>query len=459
MDASAIGASDATESSRNARLAAAGAAALPALGFVLLLAAPGVDVQWEHHPAHFWLVVLAAATTAGLAYATGEAADRRGDSRLFWVSLSFLSAGGFLALHALATPGIFIETSNLGFQIAVPIGLVVAAGFAGASALPVSEDLGQTARHGIRAALLAVMAAWAAATIAGLPPLDRVTEVERASGPITALAVAAALLYGFAALRYLSLARRRRALLPLAVATGFVLLAEAIVATALARNWHASWWEWHLLILAGFAIVAWAARREWREERFASLYTERTAGGRRELTVLFADLAGFTAFAERHDPRHVSEMLNSYFEVAIPPVVREHGGEVDQLIGDAMMATFGAVRGRPDHAVRAARAAVAIRERTGALADEHPDWPRFRIGLNSGEALVGLLGTGGGRSYTAIGDVVNIASRLQDAAPVGEIAIGSATRRRLEGARVESLGEIPIKGKLDPVDAYLLVGL
>src|SRR5918996_3794438 len=93
-------------------LAALGAAALPAAGFVLLLAAPELDVRWEHHPSHFWIVVLAAAITASLAYATGDAADRRGDARLFFVSLSFLSAGGFLALHALATPDVLIETSN-----------------------------------------------------------------------------------------------------------------------------------------------------------------------------------------------------------------------------------------------------------------------------------------------------------------------------------------------------------
>jgi class 3 adenylate cyclase len=441
------------------RLAAVAAVAIPAAGFALLLAAPDLDVRWEHHPSHFWLVVLAAATTAALAYATGEAANRRGDTRLFWVSLCFLAAGGFLALHALATPEVFLEASNLGFQIATPVGLLIASVFAAGSAIAGADEVGPTARSRVRAALIALMVAWAAATIAGVAPLDRITEVERASGPITVLAVAGALLFLFAAARYVGLARERRALLPLAVATGFVLLAEASLATAFARSWHASWWEWHLLILAAFAVVAWAARREWREERFASLYTEQTARGRRELTVLFADLAGFTAFSEDRDPRAVSAMLNAYFEVAIPPVVDEHGGVINQLIGDALMATFAAREGEPDHPLRAARAALAISARTEGLAARNPTWPRFRIGLNTGEAMVGVVGAGGGRSYTVVGDTVNTAARIESEAPVGEVAIGAPTMRRLPNASVRRLDDLRVKGKREPLEAYVLLEL
>jgi adenylate cyclase len=283
------------------------------------------------------------------------------------------------------------------------------------------------------------------ATVAGLAPLDRITEVERSSGPIVVVALAATALFGLAAWRYLTLARERRAMLPLAVATGFVLLAEAILATAFARNWHASWWEWHLLILAGFALVAWAARREWREERFASLYTEDTARGSHELSILFADLAGFTRFSETRDPREVSEMLNAYFEVAIPPIVSEHGGEVNQLIGDALMATFMPAEEGDDHALRAARAAIAIRDRTADLATEHPEWPRFRIGVNTGIAM--------------IGDTVNTASRVEGSAPVGGIAITAATMSRLPAARVESLGRLEVKGKREPVEAFVPIAL
>ena len=81
----------------------------------------------------------------------------------------------------------------------------------------------------------------------------------------------------------------------LAVASAFTLLAEAMVAVALARNWHASWWEWHLLMLMAFGAIAYSARREDGEERFSDLYLDQTAAGKREVSVMFADLEGFTS--------------------------------------------------------------------------------------------------------------------------------------------------------------------
>jgi class 3 adenylate cyclase len=242
----------------------------------------------------------------------------------------------------------------------------------------------------------------------------------------------------------------------LAVAASFALLSEAMIAVAFARNWHATWWEWHLLMLAAFALVALGARSRWREERFSDLYLEETAAGRREVSVVFADLAGFTAFSDGRDPREVSAMLNAYFEVAIPQIVARHGGEVDQLIGDAIMATFNTRGDQPDHAVRAARAALDIQRAGAGIAREHPDWPRFRAAVNTGEAMVGLVGAEGGRSYTVIGDTVNMASRLEGLAPVGRVAIGAETLRMLPGARVSSLGAVNVKGKHEPIDAYLL---
>ena len=127
-------------------------------------------------------------------------------------------------------------------------------------------------------------------------------------------------------------------------------------------------------------------------------------------------------------------MLNAYFEVAIPPIVREHGGEIDQLIGDAIMATFNTRGDQPDHAERAARAALALQRRPPRSPTTHPDWPRFRVGVNTGEALVGVVGAAGGRSYTVIGDTVNVAARLESPAPVGGVAVGGATLRALPGS-------------------------
>jgi adenylate cyclase len=128
--------------------------------------------------------------------------------------------------------------------------------------------------------------------------------------------------------------------------------------------------------------------------------------------VLFADLQGFTSFSERHDPRQVSDMLNHYFEVVIPPIVQRYGGDVDRIVGDALMVTFNRRGDQPDHALQAARAALAIQSATAFVAAEHPGWPRFRVGVNTGEAAVGVVGAAGARTHTAIGDAVNLAARL-----------------------------------------------
>jgi class 3 adenylate cyclase len=437
--------------------------ALPIVGLVLLIARPRLDVRWEHHPAHFWLVLIAAALSVALAYATGSAARRRNDARVFLVSLSFLAAAGFLGLHALATPGVLLEGQNAGFTLATPIGLLVSSVFAAASSaeLEAERAVAVMRRAGLlRGAVLAVMAGWAIVSLLSLPPLRGIAPPERASGPLLVLSVVGFALYAVAVVRYLRLPRDpASAALVIAMASAFVLLAEAEVAVAIGRNWHATWWEWHLLMLVAFIVVAVTAQRQWHEERFAGLYLQETAKGTREISVLFADLQGFTTFSEHHEPHEVTAMLNEYFGVAIPPVVEQYGGQVDRLVGDALMVTFNTQGDQPDHAERAARAALAIQQVSGAVAAEHPQWPRFRVGVNTGEAAVGLLGTAGGRTFTVIGDAVNLAARLEGAASVGEVLIGAETARRLPTARTEALGPVRVKGKAESVEVYRLVDL
>lgn len=433
------------------------------VGLVLLLVQPRLDVAWQHHPAHFWLVLAAAAISFALAYTTGSAARQRNDARVFLVSLAFLSAAGFLGLHALATPGVLLAGQNAGFTLATPIGLVVASVFAAGSSMelgPQQSDAVMGRAGLLRGLLIAVMAGWAVVSLLELPPLQGVAPPERASGPLVVLSVIATALYVVAVIRYLRLPRHPgSATLLIAMAAAFVLLAEASIAVAVGRNWHATWWEWHVLMLAAFVVVAVTAQKQWHEERFAGLYTPDTAQGTREISVLFADLQGFTTFSEGHEPHEVSDMLNEYFTVAIPPVVEQLGGQVDRLVGDAIMVTFNTKGGQPDHAERAARAALAIQEATTRIADEHPGWPRFRVGVNTGEATVGLLGTKGGRTYTVLGDAVNLAARLEGTAPVGGVVIGAETARRLPTARTEALGPVQVKGKAGAVRVFRLRGL
>ena len=450
-----------TDRASSARYAGTAVAlALPMAGLVLLLARPRADLHWEHHPSHFWLVLGTAVVSSALAYATGAAAVRRGDARVLFVSLAFLSSAGFLALHALATPGVLLATPNPGFVVATPVGLALGSVLAAWSTADLRGEAAVAAvRLGrrLRTVLLALMVLWAVLSIGGLPPLSG--GIDKAGRPSALLAVPAIALYGYAAWRYLLLWRGRRAPMLVAVMAAFLLLAEAMVAIALARSWHLSWWEWHVLMLAAFALVAVGARSSWHEERFADLYLHDTRAGNREMSVLFADLQGFTTFSEAHRPEQVTAMLNEYFEAAVPAVVEPYGGDVDRIIGDALMVTFNKRGDQPDHARRAAAAGLAMQAATGRVADRHPDWPRFRVGINSGPATVSVLGTGGGRTHTVIGDTVNTASRIEGKAPAGGVAIGPSTLAGLPGAATSPLGALTLKGKADPVETYLLLGL
>src|SRR5690606_8484318 len=107
-----------------------------------------------------------------------------------------------------------------------------------------------------------------------------------------------------------------------------------------------------------------------------------------------------------------------YFEATLP-AIRAHGARLDRFIGDAVMVTFNIVAEQADHAVRAARAGLDFQRAATRVWEQRPDWPRFRVGINSGEVAVGVVGSGAERGYTVLGDTVNVAARLEALAPEG----------------------------------------
>lgn len=235
-----------------------------------------------------------------------------------------------------------------------------------------------------------------------------------------------------------------------------------------------------VLNLAGVPLVAWLLVRVFAGGREGALAKARTIvrrylppelvsalgadparldlGGQvAEVTAMFADLGGYTTYAESRGPSEVVDLLNRYFAAALP-AIQEEGGTPIQLPGDAIFAVFGAPTAHPDHAARAYRAASEILARTAHLALPPTNGPRFSIGLNSGPALVGNIGSDEYRNFTAIGDTTNVAARLQDIAGPGEIVIGPESARMLgQTARVESLGVISVKGRQQRIEAFRVV--
>jgi class 3 adenylate cyclase len=189
--------------------------------------------------------------------------------------------------------------------------------------------------------------------------------------------------------------------------------------------------------------------------------TQAALGGEvAEVTVLFADLRGFTPFSERTTPDRVVAMLNQYFGRAVP-VLLANGGTVVQFVGDAVMVLFNAPARQPDHALRAARAGLGMQAAIEAVAEREPDWPRFRIGINTGPALIGNIGSDEFRNFTAIGDTVNLAARLeQEVAEAGQVVLGPTTQAAVKHLAIaRPLDPIGVKGKRDPVACWVLEGL
>ena len=171
------------------------------------------------------------------------------------------------------------------------------------------------------------------------------------------------------------------------------------------------------------------------------------------MTVLFADLVGFTTLSERLDPETVRRLVDAAFERLVADVAA-FGGRVDKIVGDAIVALFGAPIAHEDDAERAVRAGLRMQETLSGYAAESGVAVRMRVGVNTGEVLVGALRAGG--DYTAMGDVVNTASRLQTSAEPGEVLVGESTWQITSDAfGYEPRGALFARGRQQPINVWV----
>jgi class 3 adenylate cyclase/tetratricopeptide (TPR) repeat protein len=184
------------------------------------------------------------------------------------------------------------------------------------------------------------------------------------------------------------------------------------------------------------------------------------AGAERKLvTVMFADISGFTALSERLDPEQVRDFMNDCFSRLVP-IIAAYGGTVDKFIGDEIMALFGAPVTHENDPERALRAALEMRESLGKFNGERGLNLGMHFGINTGPVIAGIVGYGERTEYSVMGDAVNLASRLEDASERGEILVGPDTYRLTEKLfTFEARSPLRVKGKSEPVKAYVLTGL
>jgi PAS domain S-box-containing protein len=184
-------------------------------------------------------------------------------------------------------------------------------------------------------------------------------------------------------------------------------------------------------------------------------------GQQRNITTLFADIRGFTSFSEKNSPEALVAVLNRYLAVGVEAVLAQEG-TVDKFLGDAVMAWFNAPLSQPDHTLRAVRAALGLRSAIRKLHAELPPEARlsFGVGIHCGEAVLGWIGTDKRLDYTAIGDAVNTARRIQENASRNQILISKAAYERVKkDVHANPHTPLHVKGKSWPVSVYEVVGL
>jgi adenylate cyclase len=185
-------------------------------------------------------------------------------------------------------------------------------------------------------------------------------------------------------------------------------------------------------------------------------------GERRDVTVLFCDMRGFTLLSERLLPEEVVLVLNQFYTLMIDTTFK-HDGTLDKFLGDGVMAIFGAPIAHGDHAYQAVRAALAmqagVRELSEARIREGKDAIAIGVGISAGEVVAGTVGTEDRMEYTVVGDSVNLAARLQSEAKPGQTLISRPAYERIRGRiPVRSLGLLRVRGKETPVEAYEVLG-
>ena len=474
-----------------------------------LLATPGVNQPIASPVEHFVITTNVSVITLLVAVLTARAALQLRHYPTLLIAVGFMTMAGIFAVHGLSTPGILqrgdkAPDANLVVGVSAQLALLVSALFFAVryTALTGWLDRHVRPRALLGAALVGIgayaivalvypawfggIARWMLVSAGSYADYDPSTygygpsftpDAMGGAGALPyVLTTAVVMLFGFAALRQGRDWLRTRLPMQGALAAAYVLLAQAQISQFLGPTWSPSWWEYHVLMLTAAAVALGALfieldRRRGLERFLPPNVVERVLQGdplrlegeRLTVTILFADLRGSTALAERLAPEQVVAVLNTYLRVMARSVI-DAGGILDKFLGDGLMAIFGAM-GDPSHGASAAtEAALDMRTRLTAL---NVDRERsgdpvilFGIGVHTGEVVLGAVGLPERSDYTAIGDTVNTASRMESLTKEFHVdsVLSSETAGRLDGdgGALRPLGEAMVRGKAAAMRVFTL---
>ena len=411
------------------------------------------------------------------------------------VALGFITMAGFFTVHALSTPNGGLVTdpaAGLVTGVSAELALLIPAAIFALRYTRLRAVLERRSAPGpLIAAVVTALVGYAVLGLGWPAGFAGAAELLLAAGgsyeydpsgygygaagqegafPYLAVGLTVAL-YAFAAWSAAREHLRTRLPMPLALALAFALLAQAQASQFLGPVWSAAWWEYHGLMLAAVAIAVGAIfleldRRRGLERFLPSAVVDRVIAGdaklvgeRKTVTILFADLRGSTALADRIAPEQAVEVMNGYVR-AFASSVLEHGGILDKFTGDGIMAIFGAdgdvQRGVED----AVAAALDMRARVARLSAQREAAGEptlgYGVGLHCGDVVLGAVGLPERSDYTALGDTVNTASRMESLTKeLGtDIVVSAEIARRLDERAVTRLGEAQVRGKSAPLEVF-----
>jgi class 3 adenylate cyclase len=483
------------------RVLAVVAVAAPIALFAYLIATPSANIDLASPVEHFVITTNVAVLAFFAAVLVARAALQLGQYRTLLVALGFGSIGGIFAVHGLATPGVLLRgdaTDALAVvALSAQLALLVPAIL---FAVRYTNAVGRLERLVPARSLVAIVVggivAYAAVALAfpsAVGALMRAILPSATGGyggyagnatnnglgtadlVILVPGLLAIVLFLFSAIRQGQEFLRTRLPLQGALVASYLLLAQTQIAMTLGQLWTLAWWEYHGLMLAAIAIALVALfveldRRRGLERFLPPTVVERVLQGdqlrlegeRRVVTVAFTDLRGSTALADSLDAEAVVAIVNAYLRAMARAVV-DRGGIIDKFTGDGLMAIFGAMSDTKAGARAAAGAALDMRAGIAALNTERAARGapvlKHGVGLHVGEVVLGAIGLPERSDYTAMGDTVNTASRMESLCKeFGVDAVLSAdVAAQLDGTvALRPLGDATVKGKAQPIAVFTL---